>query len=212
MSEPAFSFPPGFFQRQDESADELFYLAPRRVAHIDAAAIQALSRVYTELLPTDGRLLDLMSSYHTHLAADFTADQVIGLGLNEVEMVENAQLTDHVVHNLNTTPALPFDDGYFDGAMCAVSVQYLTQPVQVFAEVRRVLRPGAPFVISFSNRCFPPKAIAGWLALSDQQRVALVASYYVLSGGWSDVTTRFTVGSADPLFIVWARREGSADG
>ena len=199
------------YTRDDESPDDHFYLPPRKVVHIDDAAIAALGRVYGELLPRDGRLLDLMSSWRSHLPHDVRAREVIGLGMNAEEMADNPQLTSHVVHDLNRTPRLPFDDASFDGAICAVSIQYVIHPLRLFREVHRVLRPGAPFVVGFSNRCFPTKAVAVWLDTTDEQHIALVRAYFDKAGGWREVTAedRSPGGDANPLYAVWARRADS---
>src|SRR5262245_20063155 len=126
--------PPAAYAREDESSDAAFYALPRKVVHIDDGAIEALGRLYTETLPTGGRLLDLMSSWRSHLPWGFPAAEVIGLGLNAEEMADNPQLTGAVVHDVNRDPRLPFGDAEFDGATCAVSVQYLVHPVRVFRE------------------------------------------------------------------------------
>jgi SAM-dependent methyltransferase len=148
-----------------------------------------------------------MSSWRTHLPPGFAAREVVGLGLNAEEMADNPQLTRSLVHDVNREPGLPFGDGEFDGAMCAVSIQYVIHPLRLLAEVRRVLRPGAPFVVSFSNRCFPTKAVAVWLSTSDQQHVRLIRSYFESVEGWTDVTTedRSPGEDGDPLYAVWAR-------
>ena len=181
---------------------------PRKVVHIDDGAIAALGRLYAEVLPAGGDLLDLMSSWRSHLPDGFRARHVVGVGLNGEEMVENPQLTSHVVHDLNREPTLAFGDEEFDGAMCAVSIQYVTHPLLVFREVWRVLRPGAPFVVSFSNRCFPTKAVALWLDSSDQQHLTLVRAYFEAAGGWMDLRAedRSPGGDGDPLYAVWARK------
>lgn len=205
-------FPPEAYAREDESADPDFYLAPRKVVHIDDGAIAALSRLYADVLPAAGRLLDLMSSWRTHLPEDLRAGEVVGVGLNAEEMADNPQLTSHRVHDVNREPRLPFGDEEFDGAMCAVSIQYLTHPLLVFREVCRVLRPGAPFVVSFSNRCFPTKAVAVWLGTTDQQHLALVRAYFDAAGGWTDSAAedRSPGGAGDPLYAVWARKRTPA--
>ena len=46
---------------------------------------------------------------------------------------------------------------------CVSSVDYLTRPREVFAEVHRVLAPGGVFLVAFSNRVFAEKAVAVWL-------------------------------------------------
>jgi ubiquinone/menaquinone biosynthesis C-methylase UbiE len=127
--------------------------------------------------------------------------------MNAEEMADNPQLASHVVHDVNLDPRLPFADGEFDGAVCAVSIQYVLHPLALFREVRRVLRPGAPFVVSFSNRCFPTKAVAVWLDSTDEQHVALVGAYFEHAGGFTDITAedRSPSPHSDPLYVVWAR-------
>jgi SAM-dependent methyltransferase len=200
-------FSPDAYEREDDSADAWFYGVPRKVVHIDDGAIAALGRLYAAVLPVGGRLLDLMSSWRSHLPAALRAREVVGLGMNAEEMTDNPQLTTSIVHDLNRDPRLPFGDGEFDGAMCAVSIQYVLHPLRVFREVRRVLRPGAPFVVSFSNRCFPTKAVALWLGIGDRQHVELVRTYFEAAGQWADVTEedRSPDGNGDPLYAVWAR-------
>jgi SAM-dependent methyltransferase len=199
---------PAAYERDDESADDRFYVVPRKVVHIDDGAIAALGRLYAEALPAGGRLLDLMSSWRSHLPAGLSTGEVVGLGMNAEEMADNPQLTKSLVHDVNRDPRLPFGDEEFDGAMCAVSIQYVTHPLLVLRDVRRVLRGNAPFVVSFSNRCFPTKAVAVWLGSTDPQHLSLVRSYFEAAGGWKDVTEedRSPDGNGDPLYAVWARR------
>jgi SAM-dependent methyltransferase len=198
-------FPPDAYARDDESPDAGFYGVPRMVVHIDDGAIAALRGLYAEVLPAGGRVLDLMSSWRSHLPPGDR--EVVGLGLNAEEMADNPQLTRFFVHDVNRDPRLPFGDAEFGGALCAVSIQYVTHPVRLFRELRRVLEPGAPFVVSFSNRCFPTKAVAVWLGTSDHQHLMLVRSYFEAAGGWRDVKDedRSPDGNGDPLYAVWAR-------
>ena len=204
------AFPPGCFAPEDESDDAIYYSAPRKVVHIDDGAIAALGSLYAELLPKGGLLLDLMSSWRTHLPDGFNAGRVIGLGMNAEEMADNPQLYKFQVQDLNRKRRFPYGKNpNFEGAMCAVSIQYLTHPICVFREVQRVLCPGAPFVVTFSNRFFPPKAIPLWLATDDRQHLDLVTTYFRVSGGWTDPVaedrSQDTEGG-DPLFVVWARK------
>ena len=208
--DPPAPYPPTYFERYDQTDDALFYEPVRKVVHIDDGAIAALGIIYAELLPRSGALLDLMSSWRTHLPAELAEApglEVVGLGMNAEEMADNPQLARHVLHDLNREPRLPFPDGTFDGAMCAVSIQYLTRPVEVFADVARVLKPGAPFLIAFSNRCFPKKAVAVWHSTTDEQHIQLVGSYFRLSAGWEEPQGwSWQPPGGDPLFAVWARR------
>jgi SAM-dependent methyltransferase len=207
---PSDSLPDAYFERLDPSDDAAFYDQARLVVHIDRGAIEALGEAYAELLPRGGTLLDLMSSWRSHLPpalAEAEGLSVVGLGMNDEEMEENPRLARHVWHDLNREPGLPFPDAAFDGAMCAVSIQYLTHPLEVFSEVARVLKPGAPFVVSFSNRCFPTKAVAIWHNTTDQQHIQLVGRYFNGSGSWTEPRARaFQPANGDPLYVVWAER------
>lgn len=205
-------FPPEYFERIDNSDDATFYTTPRRVVHIDDRAIRLLGERFRTLLPPGGAYLDLMSSWRSHLPADLKPSRVVGLGMNADEMADNPQLDAHTVQNLNQQPTLPYRDGEFDAALCTVSVQYLTQPVAVFREVGRVLKPGGVFVVSFSNRCFPSKAVAVWQMTTNTQHMALVTQYFESAGNWIDIGAWYDedratpIGGSDPLYVVWARR------
>jgi len=145
-----------------------------------------------------------MSSWRSHLPPDLSG-YVTGLGMNAEELADNPQLAAWVVHDLNAEPRLPFEDRHFDAVTCTVSVQYMIRPLEIFREVNRVLKPGAPFIVSFSNRCFPQKAIALWLAMTDVEHIELIRSYF--GDGWDGVLSQENYPeSADPLFIVWANR------
>ena len=210
MTDETPAFPDRFFQRVDESDDSLFYTHPRLVVHIDEYAIDAIRRYFSETLPEEGLILDLMSSWRSHMPEKPSGRKILGLGMNEVEMRENPQLDEYVIHDLNRQPRLPFDDRVFDAAVVTVSVQYMTSPVEVFSEVRRSLKEGASFHVIYSNRMFPTKAVAVWQSLDDYRRGQLVGAYFVSGGGWDDVTIRDIspeVGHyADPVYVVSGRR------
>jgi SAM-dependent methyltransferase len=202
------------FSRIDETADENFYSYPRLVVHIDDGAIAKVRDAYHKRIAHGAAILDLMSSWRSHLPEELSPARVTGLGLNRAEMEDNPALTEIVVHNVNTAPRLPFDDASFDAAVMTVSVQYLTHPVEVFADVARVLRPARPFIVTFSNRMFPTKAIALWRAANDEQRVAIVRRYFELSGGFADVEVVSDEdgesAASDPIWVVTGYTKVSA--
>ena len=195
--------PPEAFRKEDSGDDGIFYKPARLVTHIDEPATQALTAFYRSTLPVDGVILDLMSSWVSHLPPKVPFAEVIGQGMNAEELQANPQLTRSFVQNLNRNPVLPLAADSCDAALCCVGVQYLQQPVEVFTDIRRVLRPGAPFVISFSNRCFPTKAVAIWRSLDDRGHAALVR-LYLERAGFGDITTEvLRDGSrSDPLIAV----------
>jgi SAM-dependent methyltransferase len=199
-------FPPGFFDRVDRGPDARFYAVPRFVTHIDDGAIAAVGALYEDL-GIHGDVLDLMGSWVSHFRV--APAHLTVLGMNEDELAANPSATSTIVHDLNADPVIPLDDEAFDAVVCCVSVDYLLRPVEVFRDVRRVLRPGRPFVCTFSNRVFPTKAIRGWLAASDDGRAEIVATYFRASGGWDEPTVQRrtpTNHRGDPLFAAWASR------
>ena len=203
------ALPAEFFLRYDESSDADFYETPRLVAHIEPETIAAVTRLYRETLPADGAILDMMSSWISHLPPEMNFSRVAATGMNRQELEANPRLSDYKVHDFNADPKLPFDDATFDAAVCCVSVQYLTRPLEVFADLARVCRAGAPLVITFSNRCFPTKAVAAWQSLDDRGHLQLVAHYLSGAGGWEQIETRDCTPhpAREPLLAVVARRE-----
>ena len=202
-------FPPGFFSRVDPLPDTMFYEHDRFVTHIDDRAIAAVGALYTEL-GLGGRVLDLMSSWISHF--ETAPAELVVLGLNAKELTANKQATEAVVYDLNDDPTLPFEDASFDAVTCCVSVDYLIHPIDVFREVRRVLRPGGLFVNTFSNRYFPTKVIRGWTMTNDEQHGLLVALYFRRSVEpgleWGEPVIELRTPpdtQGDPLYAVYAR-------
>ena len=179
--------------RLDNSDDSVFYYQPRFVTHIDDGAISSLTKFYqqefTALNKDSLDVLDLCSSWISHLPEEgINYGKVVGLGMNERELAENKQLTDFVVQDLNENPIMSqFDDNSFDVICNVVSVDYLTKPLEIFQEMNRILRPGGISLMSFSNRCFPTKAIAMWLQADDIGRLTIVGSYYHYSAKWASI-------------------------
>lgn len=211
MTDDHTDFPPGFFDRADRDDDARFYAPSRLVTHIDAGAIAAVGALYAEL-GIDGatpgrRVLDLMSSWVSHFLV--APEELVVLGMNAAELEANPAATERVVQDLNGSPLLRFADASFNAVTCCVSIDYLVRPVEVLREVARVLRPDGLVALTFSNRCFPTKAVAGWLAATDEERGTIVATYLRLAGGFTepDVSLRTPARSwGDPLWAVVARR------
>ena len=204
------AFRPEYFRREDEGDDGLFYDEPRLVVHIDEHAIAALGEYFARVLPQTGVILDLMSSWRSHLPDALPVRKLVGLGLNSTEMAENPQLGESVVHDLNSDPELPFEDRSFDAALVTVSIQYMIRPVEVFNQVNRVLREGAKFHVIYSNRMFSDKAVWIWRTLDDDRRAQLVGSYFAQSEGWEAIQTTAISPKldfySDPLYAVSARK------
>lgn len=207
--------------RLDPSPDRLFYAQPRFVTPGGSApysrrcasthprstgAIAAVGDLYAELGLEDAEsVLDLCSSWISHFRR--APERLVGLGMNAQELAANEQLAEHVVQDLNDEPRLPFADASFDGATCCVSIDYLVRPAEVVGEVARVLRPGAPFAVTFSNRCFPTKAVIPWLEADDGGHVAYVEDLFAAEPGFEAPRSELRrAGPGDPLYAVWARR------
>lgn len=201
--------PEHLFRRLDESPDDLFYDTPRLVTHLDDAAIAAVTGLYRKRFPAGGAILDLMSSWVSHLPEDVAFRRVVGLGMNATELAANRRLDAWVVHDLNRIPRLPFADAEFDAGAICVSIDYLIRPVEVLRDCARVIRRGGPLVVTFSNRCFPTKVIAAWSMLDDHGHQRLVERYFEDAGNWTAIESLDrSPADGDPLYAVVAQSAG----
>lgn len=214
------------FQRIDEGNDREFYATDRMVPHLDGAALDAVTEIVGALVVEDRpEILDLMASWDSHLGSKVEPARAVGLGLNRHELDANPALDERIVHDLNRNPTLPFADASFDVVLNTVSVDYMTRPFHVVAEVARVLRPGGLFLVVFSNRYFPEKVVRVWREASDQERIMIVEDYlrsadfgpsstYTVQGRPRPESDRYAhLGlPSDPIFAVWAEKTGGADG
>ena len=187
------------------------------VNHIDDTAIDIIRRLYGKRIEPQSKVLDLMSSWVSHLPEDLPLKSLTGLGMNQKELEANSRLTDYVVHDLNTNPRLPFNDKAFDAVICSVSIEYLIHPFEIFAEINRVLEPGGVFMVTFSNRWFPPKVINIWPELHEFERMGLVLEFFFKSGQYKNLHTYSMRGLprpqddkyyaqilfSDPVYAVW---------
>jgi SAM-dependent methyltransferase len=208
------------FEREDDRADGDFYRTPRLVQHIDTQAIATITDLYGRLVAPGSRVLDLMSSWTSHLPDALETASVTGLGMNPEELARNARLSAYNVHDLNREPRLPYPDAAFEAVLCTVSVEYLTRPMEVFADVARVLTPGGIFVVTFSDRWFPTKAIRIWQELHPFERMGMVLELFHQTGRFVSPATFSSQGwprpandkyadrmaFSDPVFGVWGRR------
>lgn len=206
--EDALGLPHDAFTKLDPEDDEIFYEPPRLVYHIDDGAVAALTGFYRRVLPARGVLLDLMSSWVSHLPPEIEYAEVIGHGMNKAELTANPRFSRWFIQNLNRDTRLPQADASVDAAMICVSIQYLQEPVAVLSDLARVLRPGGPLVISFSNRCFWTKAVAIWRMLDDEGHATLV-EHYLRHAGFRQIETHrlaeWAEDVSDPMIAVVGR-------
>jgi hypothetical protein len=192
----------------DETEDKDFYSFPRFVTHVDDGFIDRLTQLYREKLQPGNRVLDMMSSWVSHLPDEMEFSHVEGHGMNEEELKKNPRLN-YFVQNLNKNPQLPLDDGSFDAVLIAVSVQYLQYPEAIFSEIARILTPGGITIVSFSNRMFYQKAIAVWRDNTDLGRVELVKSYFKAVPGFSEPKAIIQTSSSLPGFLQMLGMSGA---
>ncbi|NDJ20805.1 methyltransferase domain-containing protein [Nostoc sp. B(2019)] len=208
----------------DDTNDKLFYDYPRFVTHVDEGFIQQLTDLYRDRLQPNTRILDMMSSWVSHLPPEMQFAHVEGHGLNAEELARNPRLNHYFVQNINENPQLPLPDQDFDAVLNCVSVQYVQYPEAVFSEIHRILKPGGVAIISFSNRMFFQKAIQAWRDASETYRVELVKRYFASVPGFTTpevivhkstapaVLQWLGAAGGDPFYAVIAyRSEASSD-
>ncbi|MHC4943955.1 MAG: methyltransferase domain-containing protein [Planctomycetota bacterium] len=220
------NYPIEAFERVDESDDRTFYATDRFVEHLDEQALQTVEKLIESLVVEEKPvILDLMAGWSSHLPESLAPERVVGLGLNENELAKNPALKDRVIHDLNIDPNLPFPDDTFDVVMNTVSVDYMTQPFEVFADVERILKPGGLYLVIFSNRFFPEKVIKIWKGSSEEERVLLVLDYFRSVEGFESPRVFVSQGKArpeqdhyaglgipsDPIYAVYAEKKGGAE-
>ena len=209
----------------DDSDDSLFYSFPRFVTHVDEGFIDQLTNLYRDRLQPHTRILDMMSSWVSHLPEEIEFSHVEGHGMNEEELAKNRQLNHYFVQDLNKDLKIPLPDKDFDAVLNCASIQYLQYPDAIFYEIHRILKPGGIAIISFSNRMFYQKAISAWRDNSEEGRVELVKSYFDsvknANGvpGFSQVEVisqksnvpsflqMLGLGGGDPFYVVIAHRQ-----
>jgi SAM-dependent methyltransferase len=215
------------FSRQDETDDGIFYETDRFVSHLDSTALKTVEHVIGSLIHEERpHVLDLMAGWDSHVPDTLDPERLVGLGLNKNELAGNAKLTEHVIHDLNRDPKLPFPDDAFDAVVNTVSVDYLVKPFDVFGEVGRILKPGGIFLVIFSNRMFEPKAVNIWRRSGEEERVLLVEEYFEHSELFEESRVFVSRGKprpeddkyahlgipSDPVYAVYAEKKGGAPG
>ncbi|MEJ5365886.1 MAG: methyltransferase domain-containing protein [Desulfosoma sp.] len=215
------------FRRLDESDDAVFYKTDRFVSHLDRTALETVEQIIGALVIEDRPvILDLMAGWDSHIPDGLNAAEVVGLGLNENELKSNKALTRYVLHDLNADPKLPFADNSFDVVLNTVSVDYMTRPFEVFAEVGRVLKPGGMLLVIFSNRMFPQKAVKIWKESSEEERIILVEDFFHSVPDFGEVHLIVSKGKprpaddkyahlgipSDPVYAMWAEKKGAPKG
>ncbi|MDR7994009.1 methyltransferase domain-containing protein [Thermosynechococcus sp. PP22] len=198
----------------DSRSDDLFYAAPRFVTHVDDFFLARLTDLYRQYLKPQLRVLDLMSSWVSHLPPELSFAEVVGHGMNAAELARNPRLDRYFVQNLNEELALPLEDASFDAVLMAVSVQYLQYPEATFTEIARILNPQGVVIVSFSNRMFFEKAIQAWREGTEGDRVRLVQTYIDSIPSLKVVETQLPrrwpwLGFTDPFYAVVGQKQSA---
>ena len=205
--------------KTDISDDEIFYQQPRFVHHLSDSFRIRLTNLYSEYLLDHHVILDLMSSWVSHLPPNIRYKKVIGHGMNEAELSSNERLDRFFVQNLNKKQNMPIEDSSVDVGLIVAGWQYLQYPEKVSLELSRVIKSDSLLIISFTNRAFWTKAPNIWTYSSEEKRIEYVTSV-LTSNGWriekilNEKTQDkklfgFYSSESDPFFSVIARNNKS---
>jgi SAM-dependent methyltransferase len=211
------------FARLDESDDREFYARDRFVEHLDSLALSTVEKLIGEfVVEEEPVILDLMAGWNSHIPSLIHSSRVVGLGLNENELTGNKAVTETVIHDVNADTRLPFEEGEFDVVLNTASVDYMTNPLEIFGEVGRILKPGGLFLVIFSNRMFPQKATQMWRESGEEERIIFVEELFRHSGHFEPATVFVSKGQprppddkyahlgipSDPVYAVYAEKKG----
>tara|TARA_B000000475_G_C15911937_1_gene412939 strand:- start:230 stop:880 length:651 start_codon:yes stop_codon:yes gene_type:complete len=205
--------------KSDICDDEIFYQQPRFVHHLSDSFRNRLTSLYSEYLLNHHIILDLMSSWVSHLPSNISYKKVIGHGMNEAELSSNERLDRFFVQNLNKKQNMPIEDSSIDVGLIVAGWQYLQYPEKVSLELSRVIKSDSLLIISFTNRAFWTKAPNIWTYSSEEKRIEYVTSV-LTSNGWriekilNEKTQDkklfgFYSSESDPFFSVIARNNKS---
>ncbi len=169
-------------RKADNSDDASFYSQPRIVHHLDSAFRRKLTSLYKDRIPKNSIILDLMSSWTSHLPEDILYKKVIGHGLNLEELKQNKRLDSFWVQDLNRNQKLPLEDSSIDTCLMVAAWQYLQEPENIAEEIKRVMKPNGQIIISFSNRAFWQKSPEIWINSNDMERLNYIAAILIAQG------------------------------
>ena len=168
----------------DNSDDKTFYYQPRFVHHLSVSFRDRLTNLYSNYLCNHHIILDLMSSWVSHLPSNNKFKKVIGHGMNESELKSNNRLDSYWIQDLNKNQRMPIEDSTVDIGLIVAGWQYLQYPEKVSSELSRIIKRDSLLIISFTNRAFWTKSPHIWTNSSELERIEYVKS--VLSdNGWS---------------------------
>ena len=205
--------------KSDISDDEIFYQQPRFVHHLSDSFRTRLTNLYSEYLLKHYIILDLMSSWVSHLPPNIRYKKVIGHGLNQAELSSNERLDSFFVKNLNKKQNMPIEDSSIDVGLIVAGWQYLQYPEKISLELSRIIKSDSLLIISFTNRAFWSKSPNIWTYSSEVKRIEYVTSI-LIDNGWriekilNEKTYQENLfglynSESDPFFSVIARNNKS---
>tara|TARA_Y100001968_G_scaffold171110_1_gene156519 strand:+ start:568 stop:1233 length:666 start_codon:yes stop_codon:yes gene_type:complete len=199
----------------DKNDDQIFYQHPRYVHHLSPSFRDRLTNLYSNYLCNHHVILDLMSSWVSHLPVNIKFKKVIGHGLNESELRSNNRLDSYWVQDLNKTQEMPLEDSSIDIGLIVAGWQYLQYPEKVSLELSRIIKEDSLLIISFTNRAFWTKSPNIWTNSSEEERIEYLNN--ILSNNrwrvekifnektYDNKLFGFYSSASDPFFSVIAR-------
>jgi SAM-dependent methyltransferase len=188
LEKTPFDFSQGMpFLRKIEEDDATFYQAIDTTPSVDRVAIEQLTEFYSPYLKENSSILDVMASSDSYIPKTLKNVTITGLGLKEDDLIANTQLNQYTLHDLNKNTTLPYDDQSFDTVLCSFGIEYITQPIKLFKEIARILKPSGHFLIGFSDRFYKQKAIGLWADLHEFERMGIVLEYFRQSKQFSEL-------------------------
>ncbi|MCW8963775.1 MAG: methyltransferase domain-containing protein [Gammaproteobacteria bacterium] len=201
----------GAHDRIDDTDDAIHYKDANLEDTFDTSSGAQLTDLYGRLLQPGDHVLDMMCGAHSYLPDNINGLHVTGIGLNQEELTANRQLTDFVVHNVNKTPVLPFEDNTFNTIVFTAAVEYLTDPALTFRELHRITKPGGSIIVTFTDHWNTLKGILIWSELHPFERLGLTLDYFLKTEGITALHTETIQGLLRPEDDKYANKKLYAD-
>jgi len=166
---------------------------------LDEEAAEKLRGHFKFYLKPGMSILEFGAAENSYFPNDLELSRHVGVGLNKDLMDENESLTEKLVVDLNTVvPSRDVDSDDlrrlaadpFDAIVMTNTVDFLTNPREVYRTAWHLLKPGGLMMVPFTSKNakeyvakFERAQVKAWREFSDDQHMWITGSFFQFSAG-----------------------------